>query len=157
VIAEALREFSGVPHRLEPVRELAGVRYINDTTATAPNATIVALKTVGTSSGTIYLIAGGYDKGLPYSELAQTIAASNVAVILLQGTATEKLERALYKVGVQAKIVTHAADLQQAVEYGRAHAQAGDIVLLSPAAASFGMFANEFERGDKFREIVASL
>ena len=72
-IATALREFKGVPHRLELVRELAGVQYINDTTATAPQATIAALQTLAGRGGRIYLIAGGSDKGLPYEDMARTI------------------------------------------------------------------------------------
>ncbi len=157
VIAEALREFKSVPHRLETVRTLDEVEYINDTTATAPNATIAALKTFAGREGTVFLIAGGYDKGLPYIEMARAIAAGNAVVILLEGNATENIERALKEAGAQGKIMAHAPDLQDAVEFGRKNAKAGDVVLLSPGAASFGMFANEFERGERFREIVEGL
>jgi UDP-N-acetylmuramoylalanine--D-glutamate ligase len=157
VIAAALREFRTVPHRLEMVRELDGVRYINDTTATAPDATIAALKTLAGQGGRIYLIAGGYDKGLSYTEMARTILATKVAVILLEGNATEKIEKALHDVGASGQIAARAGDLQEAIEFGRQNAKAGDVVLLSPGAASFGMFANEFERGERFREIVAAL
>lgn len=156
-IAQTLREFKGVPHRLELVRELDGVQYINDTTATAPNATIAALNTLAGRGGTIYLIAGGFDKGLPYPEMAQAIVKWHVRVILLDGTATDKIERALQEGDGADRIVARARTLAAAVEFGRAQAKAGDIVLLSPGAASFGMFANEFERGDAFREIVARL
>ncbi len=157
IISEALREFRGAPHRLELVRELDGVQYINDTTATAPNATIVALKTLAPRGGNIFLIAGGYDKGLPYTEMAKVIAETNARVILLEGTATEKIERALNEANAQTQIVARAKNLPEAVEFGTNSASAGDIVLLSPGAASFGMFLNEFERGDKFREIVNAL
>ena len=157
MISETLREFRGVPHRLELVRELDSVQYINDTTATAPNATIVALKTLAPRGGDIFLIAGGYDKGLPYAEMAQTIAQTNVRVILLDGTATEKIERALEQANAQTQIAARAKNLQDAIELGKNSARAGDIVLLSPGAASFGMFVNEFERGEKFREIVNAL
>lgn len=157
VIAETLREFRGAPHRLELVRQVDGVQYINDTTATAPNATIAALNTLAPRGGTIFLIAGGFDKGLTYADMARTIAEKNVRVILLEGSATEKIERALHEKNAQAQILFRARDLQQAVEQGKAEARAGDVVLLSPGAASFGMFANEFERGDKFREIVSGL
>lgn len=156
-ISETLREFKGAPHRLELVRELDGVQYINDTTATAPNATIAALKTLGSRGGTIFLIAGGYDKGLPYADMARTIAETKARVILLDGTATEKIERALYEANAQSQIIHHAKDLQEAIEAGKTNASPGDVVLLSPGAASFGMFANEFERGEKFREIANSL
>lgn len=156
-IAASLREFKSVPHRLEVVRELDGVQYINDTTATAPTATIAALNTFAGRGGTIYLIAGGFDKGLPYPEMAKAIVAGNVRVILLDGTATDKMERALAQEQGQGQVIARAGSLQDAVEKGKANARAGDIVLLSPGAASFGMFANEFERGDVFREIVNQL
>lgn len=154
VIGEALREFRGVPHRLEPVRELDGVQYINDTTATAPNATIAALQTLTPRGGTIYLIAGGYDKGLPYGDLAKKISETQTRVILLDGNATEKIERALAAENAKTQIAGRAKTLAEAVEAGKILARPGDIVLLSPGAASFGMFANEFERGDQFRAIV---
>lgn len=156
-IAGALREFQGAPHRLELVRALNGVQYINDTTATAPSATIAALKTVAARGGTIYLIAGGYDKGLPYADMAKTIAETNARVILLDGNATEKIEQALHRANAATKIIRHAATLQEAIEAGQRNAQPGDAILLSPGAASFGMFVNEFERGDRFREIVQNL
>lgn len=157
VIGEALREFRGVPHRLEAVRELDGVQYINDTTATAPNATIAALQTLTPRGGTIYLIAGGYDKGLPYGELAKKITETQTRVILLDGNATEKIERALAQENAKTQIAAHVRTLAEAVEAGKKLARTGDIVLLSPGAASFGMFANEFERGDQFRAIVMAL
>ena len=153
-IAASLREFKSVPHRLELVRELDGVQYINDTTATAPNATIAALNTLATRGGTIYLIAGGFDKGLPYPDMAKAIVNGNVKVILLEGTATEKIEQGIHQAQGQSQIIARTATLADAVTVGRANARTGDIVLLSPGAASFGMFANEFERGDAFRELV---
>jgi UDP-N-acetylmuramoylalanine--D-glutamate ligase len=156
-IAQALREFRGAPHRMERVRELDGVQYINDTTATAPHATIAALKTLAPRGGKIFLIAGGFDKGLPYAEMAQTILETNAQVILLDGSATEKIERALRDANASAQIVARVHTLQDAIEAGKNAARAGDMVLLSPGAASFGMFANEFERGDQFREIVNRL
>lgn len=156
-VAETLRAFKGVPHRLEVVRELNGVRFINDTTATAPDATIAALNTLAGHGGTIYLIAGGSDKGLPYLELARAVVSAEIRVILLDGTATAKIERALLAAEGTSRIIARVETMQEAVERGRASAQPGDVVLLSPGAASFGMFANEFERGDVFREIVTKL
>jgi len=157
LIAEALREFRGAPHRLELVRELDGVRYINDTTATAPHATIAALQTLASRGGKIFLIAGGADKGLPYDGLAKVILETNAQVILLAGSATEKIERALIARDARAQIAARAQDLAQALGAGKALARAGDVVLLSPGAASFGMFANEFERGDIFRALALAL
>lgn len=157
VIAEALREFQGVPYRLERVRELDGVRYINDTTATAPSATVVALQTLASNAGTVYLIAGGSDKGLPYDDMAKTIQQLGTRVILLDGSATAKIERALVEAGAADAVIARTQTMDEAIDVGRAAAKERDIVLLSPGAASFGMFANEFERGDQFREIVMRL
>ncbi len=156
-IAAALREFRGAPHRLEPVREANGVQYINDTTATAPHATLAALQTLAPRGGKIFLLAGGSDKGLPYDDLAKKILETGVQVILLDGSATEKIERALTAQNAQTQIVGRAATLADALNKANALARAGDIVLLSPGAASFGMFANEFERGEQFRALVMAL
>jgi UDP-N-acetylmuramoylalanine--D-glutamate ligase len=157
VIAEALREVKGVPHRLEVVRELMGVTYINDTTATAPVATVAALKALAGRTDRIILIAGGADKGLEYDEMAQAVARLRLQVILLQGNATPKVERALRAEGCGELIRGPFDRLEEAVKQAKEEASPGSIILLSPGAASFGMFANEFERGDKFREIVMNL
>ena len=157
LIADALREFRGVPHRLELVRELDGVQYINDTTATAPQATVVALQTLAPRGGHIFLIAGGYDKGLPYADMAKKILETETRVILLDGSATEKIEHALAAENAQTQIVARARNLADAVQAAKKLARAGDTVLLSPGAASFGMFANEFERGEMYREFVIAL
>lgn len=156
-VAEALREFSGVPHRQELVRELDGVRYINDTTATAPAATLAALETFAPTARGIVLIAGGADKSLDFTELARAIAQRVRAVILLEGSATDKVARAIEQAGGAALIVGRFDDFARAVHRAREIARAGEIVLLSPACASFGMFTNEFERGEQFREIVRRL
>jgi UDP-N-acetylmuramoylalanine--D-glutamate ligase len=157
IIAETLREFKGVPHRLEVVRELNGVTYINDTTATAPTATIAALKALAERTGRIILIAGGADKGLEYREMAKAIAQFQPRVILLHGSATPKVEQALRAAGGGELISGTFVGFEEAVERAHDEAHGGDVVLLSPGAASFGMFANEFERGDRFREIVMRL
>jgi UDP-N-acetylmuramoylalanine--D-glutamate ligase len=157
LVADALRNFKGAPHRLEVVRELNGVSYINDTTATAPAATVAALKALTSYGGQIYLIAGGSDKRLDFTEMAQMISAQRVKVILLEGAGTEKLEQALKQVGADNLILRKYGQLEDAVLRAREEAKSGDTVLLSPGCASFGMFANEFERGDKFREIVKGL
>jgi UDP-N-acetylmuramoylalanine--D-glutamate ligase len=151
-IADALREFHGVEHRQEFVREIGGVRYINDTTATAPAAAIVAIETFAPGAAGIVLIAGGADKSLDFSEMARVIAEKVRAVVLLEGSATDKLASALPKEIVAGRF----DDLQPAVERAQEIARQGEIVLLSPGCASFGMFANEFERGTKFKEIVSS-
>lgn len=157
-VARALRAFRGVPDRLELVRELHGVRFVNDTTATAPTATIAALHTV---EGPIVLIAGGADKQLDFGELAATIgelsrgAGKIKAVLLLAGTATPRLTEALAAAGVTPADTFDA--LEPAVRRAYALAKPSGVALLSPGCASFGMFVNEFDRGERFRQVVAGL
>lgn len=152
-IQRAVRAFTGVEHRLEFVRELDGVRYVNDTAATAPEAAIAALRTF---DAPIVLIAGGADKNLPFDAFAREIARRAKAVILLRGTATPKLLEALHAVHASTTIVGPYDDFEQALNTARRIAEPGDIVLLSPGCASFGMFRNEFHRGEAFRRIVQS-
>lgn len=156
-IANALRDFRGVEHRLELVRELHGVRWINDTTATAPAATIAAIQTFGPTARGVVLFAGGSDKQLDFDEMAQVIVKNVRQVILLQGAATEKIAQALVRAGSNDLIVGTYDNLPSAVERAREIAREGEVVLLSPGCASFGMFANEFERGDKFKALVSQL
>ncbi len=161
-VARAVSSFRGVPDRLELVRELDGVRYVNDTTATTPTATMAALRAL---DAPIILIAGGADKQLDFSELAACIGAGGKpgascgtvvrAVVLLAGTGTPQLTGALEAAGVHPAGVFDALDA--AVRRAHELARPGDTVLLSPACASFGMFVNEFDRGAQFRRIVAAL
>ncbi len=153
-IASALAQFPGVEHRQELVCEIAGVRYINDTTATTPSATIAALESFAPGARRVILIAGGSDKGLDFAEMARETVARTARVILLQGAATDRLAKAVQDAGGAALIAGRYEDLERAVERARDLAQPGDVVLLSPGCASFGMFANEFERGDRFKQLV---
>jgi UDP-N-acetylmuramoylalanine--D-glutamate ligase len=162
-IRNAIRGFSGVEHRLEIVRELDGVRYINDTTATAPEAAIAALRSF---ERPIVLIAGGADKNLPFLDLAREIVSRAKAVVLLKGSATPKLVEALQTIDDSSQsfivhrpssIVGPLDDFAAAIETARSLAVPGDIVLLSPGCASFGMFRNEFHRGEEFRRVVNEL
>jgi UDP-N-acetylmuramoylalanine--D-glutamate ligase len=157
-IRAAIRRFAGVEHRLEEVRELDGVRYINDTAATAPEATIAALRSF---AAPIVLIAGGADKALPFDELALLVVERVKALVLLAGTATPRLQAALRNASVASgrplTVVGPFDDFAQAIAAARALAAAGDVVLLSPGCASFGMFRNEFHRGEEFRRIVNQL
>jgi UDP-N-acetylmuramoylalanine--D-glutamate ligase len=135
-----------------------GVSYVNDTAATAPEAAIAALQSF---QAPIILIAGGADKQLPFAELAQAMIRYARAVVLLTGTATPKLQAALAEQLPQAEqkpaIYGPFDDFEQAIETAAAIAQVGEIVLLSPGCASFGMFRNEFHRGEEFRRIVGLL
>lgn len=153
-IADVLHSFRGAPHRLEFVREQGGVTYINDTTATTPTATVAALNALAGKGRGIILIAGGSDKGLDYADMAKAIAKFRPSVVLVRDSATPKIEKALQDASCQDLIIDTFDRFDAAVMKAREEAQPGDIVLLSPGAASFGMFANEFQRGDKFREIV---
>ncbi|HEU4324958.1 MAG TPA: UDP-N-acetylmuramoyl-L-alanine--D-glutamate ligase [Roseiflexaceae bacterium] len=154
-LLRAVRGFKGVADRMEPVRLLDGVTYINDTTATAPEAAIAALESL---DAPIVLLAGGADKNLPFDALAAAIRRRARALVLLAGTATPKLQAALSAVeGPQ--LAQHGPFDDFAVAIGQAQslARPGDVVLLSPGCASFGMFRNEFHRGEEFRRIVTGL
>ncbi len=153
-VADALAAFPGLPDRLEVVRVLDGVTYINDTASTAPASTIAALEAL---EGPLILIAGGADKGLDYTEMAAAVAARTRAVLLLEGAATDKLEKALRQAGAGPLLAGRFDDLKAAVRRAQELAHPGDRVLLSPGCASFGLFRHEFERGERFREAVHEL
>jgi len=148
-IARVLGKFQGISDRLEFLREIKGVKYYNDTTSTMPEATLAALKALGGKKN-IILIAGGSDKGLDFSALAKEIKKTCKAVVLLNGSGTERMRRGLRRYSV----VESMAD---AVGVAKSQAKSGDIILLSPACASFGLFKNEFDRGEQFRKIVIKL
>lgn len=149
-IKKILQNFHGLPSRQETIRIFRGIRFINDTTATTPDATIAALERFHhDTTGRLILIAGGQDKKLEFKPLAQTMTRLAGEIIFLPGTATDKL-----KLLVPAKKTQCAKSMQAAVRMAYRHAHKGDTVLLSPGATSFGLFLNEFDRGDKFvREV----
>lgn len=160
-IHAALQGFRTVEHRLELVRELEGVRYVNDTTATNPAAALAALAALTTP---LVLIAGGADKQLTFEDLGAAIARRAKALVLLEGSATPRLYEAVRaartSVADHRPMVTIAGpydELAAAVRAARELAAPGDTVLLSPGCASFGMFRNEFHRGEEFRRIVGEL
>lgn len=148
-IRRALEEFRGVPHRLEPVGEVDGVQYVNDSIATAPDRTLAALEAL---DGPLVVIAGGYDKHLDYTELGRALARRARAVVLLGQTA-EKIARAIGP----GTTVKRVADLAEAVAAARTLARPGDTVLLSPASASYDQYRNFEERGEHFRALVRGL
>jgi UDP-N-acetylmuramoylalanine--D-glutamate ligase len=157
IIKKAIAGFSGVAHRLEFVRELEGIKYYNDTAATMPEAAIAGINSF---SEPLVLICGGSDKNLDVSELGKAISQKAKSVVFLKGEATEKLISAVRKnlpIENSKKDFLIAESMEKAVEMARMEAKSGDIVLLSPGAASFGMFANEFDRGDKFKVAVNAL
>lgn len=153
-VCRVLSSFSGLPHRLEFIGESEGVQYYNDTTATMPEAAIAGLRSF---SQPIVLIAGGADKGFEYHSFAQALVSIPKSVILLAGTATDKLRPLLEKeaqlLGKEGNYPV-VSNMLDALRLAADEADFGDVVLLSPGAASFGLFQNEFDRGEQFRSGV---
>jgi len=157
MISDGIRSFRGVPHRLEFVAEKRGISYYNDTAATSPDGAIAALRSFEGKS--IILIAGGADKNLLFGSFAAEILSRTKGVVFFRGEATEAIKRELRKImqgGTDAKFET-VDSMAKAVEMASRSAEPGDIILLSPGAASFGVFKNEFDRGEQFRTAVAEL
>lgn len=151
ISVKALEAFLGIPGRLELVALKDGVSFYNDTNSTTPEATIVALHALAEEGGArINLIMGGHDKGLEMKNLVELIGESTKHVSLLSGTGTDQLKQHLPDAPV-------FDSLEEAVADARRHAVPGDTVLLSPAFSSFGMFKNEYDRGDQFTAIVKGL
>ena len=149
VIKKAVENFKGVEGRMQFVREVAGVKYYNDTTATSPEATIAALRTLYQNRKLI-LIIGGSDKNLNMDALVKQISKFCKKVVLLSGTGTDRIKNKIHN-------KVEAGSMKEAVSKARSFAESGDIILLSPAYASFGMFKNEYDRGDKFMALVKKL
>jgi UDP-N-acetylmuramoylalanine--D-glutamate ligase len=155
-IRHGLDRFAGVPHRQEVVGEVDGVTFVNDTAATAPAAAVAALRTLARDLGRrVHLIAGGHDKKTDLTDFAAEAAARATAIHLLDGTATAGFAALLRAAG--ARPCGPYQSMDDAVAAARAGAQPGDVVLLSPGCASFGLFRDEFDRGDRFREAVRDL
>ena len=156
-IARGLETFHGVSDRMERVATIGGVTYINDTTATAPVAAVAALEALasGAATGRTHLLCGGADKNLDPSPMIDAIARTGAAVYLFAGTATPEIARMLDERGLTpAGVFSNMAD---AVAAARGGARPGDVVLLSPGCASFGLFRDEFDRGARFRTVVSAL
>jgi UDP-N-acetylmuramoylalanine--D-glutamate ligase len=149
-IRRAVGRFRGVAHRIEFVRDLSGVRWYNDSKGTNVASTLKALESF---TGRIVLIAGGKGKGQDFAPLAAA-ARGRVGAALLIGEDAPKLAAAL---GAEAVPVTRCPSLEAAVDTARALAEPGDVVLLSPACASFDMFDNFEHRGDIFKKLVERL
>lgn len=150
------RSFGGVEHRIELVRELDGVRYYNDSIASSPTRTIAGLHSFDRR---VILIAGGYDKHIPFDALGPEICA-HVKLLILCGATTDKIRAVVegtpeYVPG-QPEIVT-VQSLSDAVELAHMRAQRGDIVTLSPACAAFDQFKNFMVRGESYKRMVAAL
>jgi len=153
---EAIEEFHGVPHRLELVRELHGVKWYNDSIATAPERTIAAIRSFDEP---IILMLGGKDKDLPWGDLAGLVR-ERVDHVVVFGQATEKILGALGRPGrgkMRPYSVQRCDGLQEAVRLAAEVAESGDIVLLSPGGTSFDQFSDFAERGERFRTWVQEL
>lgn len=153
VIQQAVESFHALPGRLELVREVRGIAVYNDTNATTPDATLTALRALDPRrERRIVLIMGGADKGLNMTALLAELAEHTKAVVLLKGTGTGTLT--FHGRGVDTRTVD---TLPEALEYAWGRCIFGDILLFSPAFASFGLFKNEYERGEQFNELVGKL
>lgn len=155
-IAAGLREFTGLPHRLKYIREVDGVKYFDDNYSSAPGATIAALKAFSEPE---VLIAGGYDKGVGFSELAKAISGQrNIKRVLLIGQTRRAIAAELDIVGKSDIYeLSDETTLGPIVQRARSLAEAGDVVVMSPGCASFDMFKNFSDRGDQFIQLVEEL
>jgi UDP-N-acetylmuramoylalanine--D-glutamate ligase len=152
---EAAEEFRGVPHRLELVRELRGVRWYNDSTATAPERSLAAIRAFDEP---IVLLLGGRDKDLPWEDLMRLVG-KRVDHVVLFGEAAEKIMNTAQALGLRenGSRIARVQSLYDAVIKAAEVAEAGDVVLLSPGGTSFDEFKDFAERGERFREWVLEL
>lgn len=151
---KAIEEFTGVEHRLEFVRELNNVKWYNDSIGTSPASTIAGLNSFDED---IILLAGGSDKGLDYEEVGKTIARK-VRALILTGPTSEKIENATKQALNDKNIeIYYTSNMQESVNLAKDIAKAGDVVLLSPASASFDLYKNFEDRGHQFKDCVNNL
>lgn len=152
IVLEVAREFKGVPHRIEFVRELDGVKYYNDSIASSPARTTAGLVSFGDKK--VILIAGGYDKKIPFDDFG-TVVNDHVKKLVLVGATSDKIEAAVKEAGNYSGLeISRCKEFKEAVEKAKSLAQSGDIVILSPACASFDLFKNFEVRGNTFKDIV---
>jgi UDP-N-acetylmuramoylalanine--D-glutamate ligase len=158
IIAQGIRQFDGLPHRMEYVATRHGIAFYNDSKATTPVSTIRALQAFNQP---VVLLAGGYDKGTPFDELGEVIAKSTKAA-MIYGKTAPKLTRAIAKAcracnRSLAGSVQRLDNLDSAFQQALAVAKPGDAVLLSPACASYDQFPHFEARGEHFRQLVMAL
>ncbi len=165
MIRSVLRRFRGLPGRMEHIRTVRGVTFINDTTATNPEAAAQAVREAKRMIGKhrLHVIAGGYDKRLPVDKFIQALMPAATSVIFLPGNATEKMKSQILNPKSQRNLksqipkIFDAKTMAEAVKIAFRNTKHGDVVLLSPGAASFGLFKHEFDRGGKFVRAVRQL
>lgn len=155
-IVSVAKNFGGVAHRMELVRELHGVAYYNDSIASSPTRTIAGLRSFPQK---VILIAGGYDKHIPFDVLGPEVVEHVKALVLVGATAPKIREAVVQAPDYDPEVlpIFECDTFENAVHTAASTAQSGDIVTLSPACASFDLFRNFAERGDRFRAIVSAL
>jgi UDP-N-acetylmuramoylalanine--D-glutamate ligase len=155
-IKQSVIDFKGLPHRLEFVREIDGVRYYNDSFSSAQGATIAALNSFKKDS--VVLICGGYDKGASFKKLADKASEStNIKHIILVGEVRNMVASKLDEVGFSGYEVLEHNKLQPIIEQAQFKAERGDVVLFSPGTSSYDMFENFEDRGNQYKKIVSNL
>ncbi len=154
-IVSVLKTFSGLPHRLEFVAEKDGIKFVNDSLSTIPDATIQALETF---PDTETLIVGGFDRGLDFTKLGNYLINSNVKTLILFPTTGERIWQAVCNADAKKKIEKFdVSSMEQAVRIAFAETSFGKVCLLSPASSSFGIFKDYKDRGEQFRRYVNNL
>ncbi len=146
-ITETIKTFRGLPHRLELVAETNGIKYINDSFSTTPLTSIAAMKAFGKP---VILIAGGSEKHADFTEWAEAAEANSVKKILLIGDTAERMAKSLDEAGYKNHQITETLE----AAFNSLNAKPGDIVVMSPACASFGLFENYKKRGERFRKLA---
>jgi len=151
VVVDVAKSFGGVPHRIELVRELDGVRYYNDSIASSPARTTAGLNAFDEK---VILIAGGYDKKIPFDEFGSVIC-EHVKKLILVGVTSDKIEAAVKNAkNYNGLPIYRESEFEKAIKTARDVAEKGDVIMLSPACASFDLFKNFEERGNTFKKIV---
>jgi UDP-N-acetylmuramoylalanine--D-glutamate ligase len=154
-IKKTIFEFKGLEHRLEPVRDLKGVSFYNDSFSTTPETTIAAIKSF---KEPIVLIAGGSDKGSDYQQLGEEIAKSTVKTLILIGQMADKINKAVSEAGFSGKVILRPSEkMEEIVKLSFEEIKPEGIVLLSPACAAFDLFANYKDRGEQFKKTIQEL
>jgi UDP-N-acetylmuramoylalanine--D-glutamate ligase len=154
VMEDVATNFGGVKHRIEFVREINGVKWYNDSIATSPTRVLAGLNSF---TQKVIVIAGGYDKKIPFEPMAETVN-EKVKLLILMGAAADKIETAVKSAGNFEKLeILHADSMENAVALAFKHSKNGDIVTLSPACASFDMYVNFEARGLHYKELVNKL
>lgn len=153
-ITKVLKTFKGLEHRLELVGEINGVKYYDDSFSTIPETAIAAIESFNPPAGGLILILGGSSKNSDFSELGKVISNSkNVKVIIGMGDEWPRIKSEIKNLGI--KIYENCRNMEEIVQKASEVAEPGDVVLLSPACASFGMFKNYKDRGDQFKKEVS--